>query len=190
MKISSILLTTILLLATNLAMALEEPEYEVISATDVYEIRRYEPFIVAEVDVGGDADSAGNRAFRILASYIFGDNREQAKMSMTAPVTSVDSESVGYTYAFVMESKYTLETLPAPNDPRIRITRTEPRTMAAHRYSGRWTERNYQRHVEKLRATLAAEGVETRGGPMLARYNSPFTPWFMRRNEILFEIVD
>ena len=93
-------------------MAIEEPEFEVIRATGDYEIRRYAPFIVAEVDVEGDA---GNRAFRILADYIFGNNGRGEKMAMTAPVVSAPAEDgeQTYTYAFVMESRYSIDTVPA-----------------------------------------------------------------------------
>lgn len=187
MKSFAIFLTTILLLAGDLAMATEEPEYEVLRKSDSYEVRRYAPYIVAEVDVDG---SAGNKAFRILAGYIFGDNQGDEKMKMTAPVESqrIGNEADRYTYRFVMERKYTMESLPKPSDPNIRLKEVEPRTVAAVRYSGRWTEGNYRRHLAKLREALEKDGVATNGEPMLARYDSPFTPWFMRRNEILLEI--
>lgn len=192
MKITSLWLIMILLFAADPAMAIEEPEYEVLSETDIYEIRRYAPYIVAEVDVDGDAGSAGNKAFRILAGYIFGDNEDDTRMKMTAPVGSqpAGDDANRYTYAFVMERKYTLESLPRPDDPRIRLSEVEPRSMAAVRYTGRWTEKNYRQHLAELRQALAADGVATRGEPLLARYNSPFTPWFLRRNEILLELDD
>ena len=192
MKITSLCLIITLLFAGDLAMAIEEPEYEVLSEADTYEIRRYAPYIVAEVDVDGDADSAGSKAFRILAGYIFGDNEGDTRMKMTAPVASqpAGGDANRHTYAFVMERKYTLESLPRPNDPRIRLSEVEPRTMAAVRYSGRWTEKNYRQHLAELRQALAADGVATRGEPLLARYNSPFTPWFLRRNEVLLELDD
>ena len=122
-----------LLFAGTSAMAIEEPEYEVIRSTADYEIRQYEPFIVAEVDVAGDNGSSGNSAFRILADYIFGNNEPGEKMNMTAPVVSdaPDSDTETYTYAFVMESRYSLDTLPAPLDPRIRIVEKPGRVIAA-----------------------------------------------------------
>ena len=196
------------LISAPTAMAIEEPQYEVLLETKHYEIRRYEPYIVAEVDVEGDMGSAGNRAFRILAGYIFGDNKPGEKMAMTAPVKSqqksrgekmamtapVLSDAPGtgtteYTYAFVMESRYTLDTLPAPLDPRIRIYEIPARTLAVRRYSGRWSEGNYRKHEAALLQALATDRVTTTGNPVLARYNAPFTPWFMRRNEIQIEIV-
>lgn len=195
------------LLVTQTAMAIEEPEYEVVAEREDYEIRRYDPYIVAEVDVDGDRSAAGNRAFRILAGYIFGDNEPGEKMQMTAPVESrpeatgtrmqmtapvearaADAAEDGYTYAFVMERRYTLATLPKPRDPRIRLVERPQRMLAARRYSGRWTDANDAAEEAALLAALAADGVPTAGQPMLARYNPPFTPWFMRRNEVLVEV--
>ena len=189
-------------------MATEEPAYEVLLETRHYEVRRYEPYIVAEVDVEGDMSSAGNTAFRILANYIFGDNEPGVKMAMTAPVESraksrgekmamtrpvlSDAPETGesvYTYAFVMEAKYTLNTLPAPRDSRIRIYEKPARTVAVRRYSGRWTEANYRKHEATLLQALATDRLATIGTPILARYNAPFTPWFMRRNEVQIELV-
>ena len=184
-------------------MAYEEPIYTVLSSTDTYEVRRYEPYLVAEVDVDGDFGSAGSDAFRMLAGYIFGDNVPEqkmamtapvestagTKMAMTAPVTSRSADDAGqYTYAFVMERKYTLETLPKPEDPRIRIVERPARTMAVRRYSGTWSEANYLEHHSALLAALEAAGLEPIGPPVWARYNAPVTPWFMRRNEVMVEV--
>ena len=188
-------------------MAIEEPEYQIVGQYDEYELRTYAPYIVAEVDLQGSFDEAGGDAFRILAGYIFGDNAASEKMAMTAPVESrptakgekmsmtapvtaiaagVDGQT---TYAFVMERKYTLQTLPVPDDDRIRIRTMPERTMAVRRYSGRWTENNYLQNEKSLRSALEARGVQTIGRPVLARYNSPFSLPFMRRNEVMIEIV-
>lgn len=168
-------------------MAIEEPDFEVIDATGDYEIRRYAPFIVAEVDVEGNA---GNRAFRILADYIFGNNARGLKMEMTAPVVSApaNESSEMTTYAFVMESRYSMDTLPLPADPRIRIVEKPARVIAAREYSGRWTEENYRENEASLISALTTDGLRTRSEPYLARYDSPFTPWFLRRNEVLIEL--
>jgi hypothetical protein len=186
-------------------MAIEEPSYEVLERASAYEVRRYAPYLVAEVDVEGDFDEAGNEAFRLLAAYIFGENQgeeemrmtapvesrpkeEGVRMSMTAPVTSTAPADGGYTYAFVMERKYTMDTLPRPLDPRIRLAEQPARVMAVRRFSGRWTEDNYRKNEAQLLKALSADGRRTIGVPILARYNSPFTLWFMRRNEVMVEI--
>lgn len=181
----------IFILMVQPAMAIEEPEFEVLQSNDDYEVRMYAPHIVAEVDVEGDDGDPGRAAFRILAGYIFGDNEAETKMSMTAPVTSQavgDDEKALYTYAFFMESEYTMETLPKPVDTRIRLVEKPARVVAARRYSGSWSTSNYQKNESVLMAALANDGVVLSGEPYLARYNSPFTLWFMRRNELLVEI--
>jgi hypothetical protein len=201
----SIALLTILL--GPVVMAIEEPEFEVLFEAPGYEVRRYAPYIVAEVSVTGDYGEVGNTAFRILAAYIFGENIPGERMEMTAPVesriaapgtrmamtapvisSSTDKNADTYRYGFVMERKYTLESLPEPKDPRIEIRRQLPRVMAVRKYSGRWTEKNYERNESTLLAELAADGIELSGAPVLARYNSPFTPSFLRRNEVMVEI--
>ena len=177
MKERTILLAAAALFFWQLpAMALEEPEYTVIESTDDYELRHYAPYLVAEVDVKGDFDDAGNRAFRLLAGYIFGDNRSaekmamtapvesrsadtSEKMAMTAPVTAVSSDEGMTTFAFVMERKYSMETLPVPNDDRVRIREMPERVMAVRRYSGRWTEKRYEQQLESLRTALSASGI-------------------------------
>jgi hypothetical protein len=87
-----------------------------------------------------------------------------------------------------MERKYTMETLPKPEDERVQLRRKEPRIVAVRQFSGRWTERNISRHREALLKELTELGIEVTGSPELARYNSPFTPWFLRRNEIIVPV--
>jgi hypothetical protein len=194
------------LLTSPFAMAIEEPAYEVLESFEEFEVRRYEPYLVAEVDVDGNFSEAGNNAFRILADYIFGNNSSATKMAMTAPVEARKSESGEKmsmtapvtatstndsdltTFAFVMEGKYTRETLPVPNDDRVRIRLMPARVMAVRRYSGRWTESNYNRHKTTLRTALDDAGISFSGEPILARYNSPFSLPMMRRNEVMIEV--
>ena len=200
---TSRLVLFLLTISVGPAMALEEPTYQVLLETKHYEVRRYEPCIVAEVDVDEDFKRAGNSAFRVLAGYIFGKNVAQQKMNMTAPVESAGGERMNmtapvtsqagdgdgpYTYAFVMERKYTMETLPKPTNPDIRIVERPERIMAVHGYSGSWSEDRYREHQKILLDALATDRVETIGLPVFARYNSPVTPWFLRRNEIMIEI--
>ena len=188
---------------TNLS-ALEEPKYSVLKEYENFEIRNYASYLVAEVDIEGSYNKSGNEAFRILAGYIFGDNQSSTKMNMTAPVESeaiqpsermnmtapvFSNKNVnGYTYRFVMESKYTQETLPVPNNSKIRITEIKDRVMAVISFSGRWSQKNFEKHEQILANDLKNEGIGVASEAIYARYNAPFTPWFLRRNEIMFEI--
>ena len=203
MRNKSWLLFLLFTLSGNAAMAIEESAYEVLLETKYYEVRRYQSYIVAEIDVDDDFKRAGNSAFRVLAGYIFGDNEPQQKMAMTAPVESREGVRMNmtapvtsqagtgdrqYTYAFVMERKYTMDTLPEPANRDIRLVQRPDRVMAVHRYSGTWSEERYREHEKTLLDALAVDRVETMGRPVFARYNAPFTPWFLRRNEIMVEI--
>ena len=193
------LLLLLLALTPPMALAIEEPGYEVVRQIgEKVEVRRYAPFVVAEVVLDTSAADAGNQAFPILAGYIFGKNKgerklemtapviqsaEPMKMAMTAPVTQ-NAVAGGTRVQFVLPKTVTLATAPEPLDTRVRLREEPEAVRAAIRYSGTWSQSNYEEHLGKLKAALAAAGISTTGEPVLARYNGPMTPWFMRRNEI------
>lgn len=165
----------------------EQQPYDVVREYPGFQLRHYPSHTVAEVDVAADFDSAGGRAFGPLFSYISGGNADRRKIAMTAPVVQVPTER-GHAVAFVMP--HDLEAAPAPQDTSVRI-RTEPdRLAAAARYSGRWSRRDYDRRLADLRAAISAAGLTPVGEPRFARFNPPYTPWFLRRNEIVMEVVD
>ncbi|RZI63274.1 MAG: heme-binding protein [Variovorax sp.] len=180
------------------AHAIEEPDYQVARKLGDIEVRQYAPYVVAEVLLDATAADAGSQAFPILAGYIFGKNKGEKKLEMTAPVTQsavparLDMTAPVTTAAvdgrmrvqFVLPKGVTLETAPEPLDPRVQLRLVPATAVAAIRYSGTWSEANYQEHLAELKATLAAEGMATQGEPVLARYNAPFVPWFLRRNEV------
>lgn len=172
---------------TGAAMAIEEPEFIVDAKTDQYEIRKYGPILLAETKVKADFEDAGNQAFRILAAYIFGANKSKIKIAMTAPVSQQKGTS-GFLVQFTMPKKYTLDTLPTPDDPRVVLWQQPSRKVAVYTYSGSWSESRYQKMLGNFRGVLEKDGVKTVGDPVLARYNSPFQLWFLRRNEIWLEL--
>jgi len=179
--------------------AIEEPDYEVVrKLSDQVELRQYAPHVVAEVVLQASADEAGNQAFPILAGYIFGKNKGERKFAMTAPVTqsavpvtmamtapvTQSAAPGGMRVQFVLPKGVTLDSAPEPLDPRVQLRLVPASQWAAIRYSGTWSQANYDEHLALLRAALDQAGVATQGEPVLARYNPPFTPWFLRRNEI------
>ena len=184
-------------------MAIEEPPYVLESKSEDYEIRRYDKVLVAETSVKSGFEDAGNEAFRVLADFIFGNNQSKTKISMTAPVTQQPSsekismtapvtqtqKNGAYTVQFVMPKEYTLDTLPMPVDQRVTIREVPSRKIAVHRYSGTWSEANYQEELSKFRKALARDQINVTGEPTLSRFNSPFSLWFLRRNEIWLELV-
>ncbi len=183
-------------------MAIEEAEYTVIKKDTHFEIRDYAPHIIAETVVQGNLKDAGDIAFKKLFGYISGDNRSRDKVSMTAPVSQKpegekiemtapvaqqrDKES--WVVSFMMPSTYTIKTLPEPEDNEITLRQVPARRMAAIRYSGFWSEEGYLRHKAELESWINKMGFTIVGVPIWARYNPPFMPWFLRRNEVLIPI--
>jgi hypothetical protein len=181
-----------------LSQAIEEPSYDVVQQLDGVEVRQYAAYVVAQVLVGGPADQAGSQAFPILAGYIFGKNKgarkfdmtapvtqaaAPVKMEMTAPVTQAAADG-GYVVQFVLPKGVTLASAPEPIDPRVQLREMPGRRVAVIRYSGFWSQSNYDEHLAKLQAALRVAKIAWTGEPTLSRYDPPFTPWFMRRNEI------
>lgn len=189
-------------------MAIEKPEYKVIKEYKNFEIRKYEPYLIAETEVKDKFEDATNRAFRILFDYISGNNEKQEKIKMTSPVNQRNAEGRGqkikmtapvsqevkmqsdgkYKIAFIVPSKYDMETVPLPKDPRVNIREIPGQTIAAVKYSGNWSEEKYRKHEKQLIDALQSKEIKIIGNPVFARYNPPFWPAFMRRNEILIEI--
>ena len=202
-SLALLVLTVAALLFGGPAMAIEQPKYAVTLKDGDYEVRRYEPYIVAEVDVTGDQGQAVQQGFRKLAGYIFGGNAGSRKIAMTAPVaqrpagekiamTSPVTQSPKgkgrWTVQFMMPPSYTLQSLPKPNDPDIRFRVESGREMAVLHFSGVARDQNYRERSEDLRKWAASKGIAVKGDAVLAQYDPPWTLWFMRRNEVLFEI--
>lgn len=198
-----ILAGTLITFGAMNAMAIEEAAYSVVKKEDRFEIREYAPHILAETVVESDLEGAGNQAFKKLFRYISGDNRPRTKVAMTAPVSQeprgekiamtapVGQQQVNGKWAvsFMMPSSATLKTLPEPEDPHITLRQVPARRMAAVRYSGFWSEKSYLRYKAELEEWILKMNLSVVGEPIWARYNPPFTPWFLRRNEILLPIA-
>jgi len=185
------------------AMATEEAAYTVVTTDGAFEIRDYAPHVVAETLVEGTLEEAGNTAFNRLFRYISGGNRSREKVAMTAPVAQQpQGEKIAMTapvaqqrireqwaVSFMMPATYTLETLPAPEDPQVTLRQVPARRIAAVRYSGSWSEKGYLRHKSELESWMRGKGLAAAGEHQWARYNSPFSLWFLRRNEILVPVT-
>lgn len=200
-RVSWVIITA--LLFSGNAMAVEEAEYTVLREEDPFELRMYESHILAETTVDGYFEDAGNEAFGRLFKYISGNNKQQQKVAMTSPVGQKPSSRkiemtspVGqqkqdgkWSVSFMMPASFTLETTPEPKDPNVFIRQVPARHIASVRYSGFWSEKGYRRNLEKLRDWISKTGLRVVGEPIWARYNPPFIPWFLRRNEILVPVA-
>ena len=185
-------------------MSIETPSYTVLAKSWPIEYRRYEPYLVAETLVENDGryKDAGNEGFRRLFRYITGSNTRQQKIAMTAPVeqstavagtgskiamTAPVEQSPapeGWAVSFMVPSAFTIDTVPQPTDPRVRIRQVPAEVRAVLRYSGRWTDGLFASKRQELIRLLAEQGVEVDGVPQTALYDPPYKLPFMRRNEI------
>lgn len=182
---------------------IQEPHYVTQVRDGSFEVRSYGPRVVAETTVAGDWKDAGNEGFRRLAGYIFGKNRREAKIAMTAPVAQAPQKKAeqgiklpmtapvaqqhkgnSWSIAFTMPEGETLSTLPVPEDPRVVLREVPPTRVAVVRFSGRWTDANMKEHEATLRRWTNDQHLTVSGEAEVNRYDPPFKPWFLRRNEV------
>jgi hypothetical protein len=182
---------------------IEEPKYKIIESEGDFEIREYAPRIVAETVVSEGFDRAPNVGFRRLADYIFGNNESKQSIAMTSPVAQEpQSEKIAMTapvgqerakdnlwvITFTMPSSYTMETLPKPKNPEVILKQLPASQFAAVRFTGFNRAQTVDNKTQELTKWLAKKSLQAEGPAIYARYNPPWTPWFMRRNEILLKI--
>ena len=208
----TIILISILLVIWSiwgyLSSRVESAAYTIIKKTKEYEVRDYPPHIVAQTTVQGSYEEAMNAGFRIIANYIFGGNKKRESIAMTAPVIAQKKEKItsseniamtapvvatkdgnAHTISFGMPRSYSLDTLPTPNDSRVKITTIPEKKYAVLRFSWYRSNKRIMRMQEKLQASLTRDKITTKGNMAYAGYNAPWTPPWMNRNEVMIEIV-
>jgi hypothetical protein len=201
-RILIILCSVSFILIGSQAMAIEKAKFEIIESDLDFEIRNYAPQIVAETFVEGDFEKVGNEGFRRLYDYISGNNRKEQSISMTAPVTQEgESQKIAMTapvsqfrennmwrITFLMPAEYSIDELPEPLDGRVKLVEDPERIVAAIKYSGTWSKSRYDEKKSLLEEFIDERGLKAAGEAIWARYDPPFMPWFLRRNEILIPI--
>lgn len=185
------------------AMATEEPRFTVKLVQAPFEVRDYPAMVVAEVAVTGGQKEAASKGFRLLAGYIFGGNARTQKLAMTAPVVQspASGEKIAMTapvlqtggngkwvIRFIMPSGSTLATLPRPTDPKVQLRTIGAARLAVVRFSGLARQDDVAARTLTLMQFVKANHLQPLGIPSLAQYDPPWTPWFMRRNEVLMPV--
>ncbi len=190
-------------------MSIEEPNFALVLKDGAFELRDYAPTVVAEVLVTGDQQQAGRKGFRLLAGYIFGANRKGQKIAMTAPVTKTaqwSKDGAGEKIAmtapvtltagmgdwrvrFTMPRRYALADLPVPNDKAVTLMALPAARLAVLRFSGLAGEARVADETARLLATVRTRGLQPIGPSTIARYNPPWTLWFLRRNEVMLPVA-
>ncbi|MBK1621410.1 heme-binding protein [Lamprobacter modestohalophilus] len=183
----------------------EKPDYQVVVQDGDFELRDYPPLVVAEVSGSGSRQQSLSSGFGPLARYIFAKERggeriamtapvqqralaADEKIAMTAPVTQTPTNDGNWSVQFIMPAEFGLEDLPPPGNDQVRLDKIPARSVAAVRFSGRTNDQAIAEQQARLEAWMAERGLESRGEPIYAYYNDPFTPGPLRRNEVLFEV--
>ena len=190
------------------ALAIESPDYEVLLRDGDVEFRHYPAYLVAQTTVenSSDRDEAASIGFRRLFKYITGENTTETEISMTAPVEQFAGNSQvgkkidmtapveqvqnqeGWAVAFILPKIFNWDSAPVPSNPAVKIVERPARLVATLRYSGRWTDKNVARHGQELKSYLEVHSIAQVSPVQTAFYNAPFTPPFMRRNEVQIEV--
>jgi hypothetical protein len=186
-------------------MAIEIPKYKVIKKEGSFELREYNDFIIAKVEVNAkNYDEAANTGFKLLADFIFGNNTKRAKISMTAPVgeEEISSEKIAmtapvkveavtehtYVISFTMPKRYSLENLPVPNNKAVTFEKIPSHKVAVLRFSGFVNERILKKKTNELQTWITEQKINPQGNFSSARYDPPWTLWFLRRNEVIVSV--
>ncbi len=172
----------IFLFSYSTTMANEEASYNVVQKNDIYEIRYYSDRLIVQVSNKGD-----NNSFRKLFKYISGENKNSEKIAMTVPVTQTKKDDQMF-MQFYLPSKFNRETTPIPNNPDLEITTIPKGYFAVIEFSGRSSDKNFDKHNKILKQKLFEDNISIKGFAIRATYNSPFTLPPLRRNESMFSI--
>ena len=165
----------------------EKPKYQVVSSQANIEIRKYNPMIIALVEVQGERKEAIRGGFKMLADYIFGNNKSKEDIPMTAPVRQQKFQE-NWQISFIMPSEYNMETLPQPNNKNISLKELPSKKYIVINFSGMISDQNIALNEEKLKKYIFENEIQSLSTPIYAFYNPPWILSFMRRNEIMMEI--
>jgi SOUL heme-binding protein len=202
LSIVSLIVIVSAALVGPLMSRVEEPPYLTIAVVGPIEVRTYGPIIVAETQVAGERQAAISAGFRLLAAYIFGANKPNAKIAMTAPVQQQLSQTIKmtapvtqkladdhWTVRFTMPQTWTLDSLPVPDDTRVKLLLVPERQYAVLRFSGLASDDTIKARTAELRNYASLHHLRIGDEPVLAFYDPPWTLPFLRRNEVMLEIV-
>ena len=192
-------ITVILLVVTLLCMnmirglsntKLETPEYKLLKKSGSFEVREYEPMVIARTLVDADFKEATYTGFRRVANYIFGGNSKRMEIAMTAPVISNSPIDVkdSYEIAFVMPKSYKIEILPEPDNSNVQVLERNFGKVAVLSFGGWATKSRVERYHNKLKEWVVKENYNLKGDFMVAQYNSPWILPPFRHNEIMVQV--
>ena len=166
----------------------EQLPYEVLRDFGDFEIRRYPDHTLVQVQGRGEFASVGYQAFGPLFQFISGSNAASQKIAMTAPVLQEEVAPDSHVVSFVMPKGLSFDKVPAPRDTNVMMTEVAGFDAAVLRFSGSWNAARLHKRASELAEAIQRKGLVSRGNPLFARFNPPWTPGFLKRNEVLIQL--
>jgi len=182
-------LIVLLILNINI-MANEEPDYTVLKKESEIEIRQYKNFLTASIEIEGNRKEAIGKGFRFLFKYISGENKNKESISMTIPVMQKSSGNNKWNVSFVVPKKFDIKNAPQPDNVNIQLKNNSDLKVIAITFSGLFSDGNIQENETKLRNYIKEKGIKIEKPAIYAGYNAPWTPWFLKRNEVMFKLIN
>ncbi len=182
-------LIVLLILNINI-MANEEPDYTVLKKESEIEIRQYKNFLTASIEIEGNRKEAIGKGFRFLFKYISGENKNKESISMTIPVMQKSSGNNKWNVSFVVPKKFDIKNAPQPDNVNIQLKNNSDLKVIAITFSGLFSDGNIEENETKLRNYIKEKGIKIEDPAIYAGYNAPWTPWFLKRNEVMFKLVN
>jgi DNA gyrase inhibitor GyrI len=182
-------LAVLLILNTNI-MANEQPDYTVIKKDNEFEIRQYTNFLTATVETEGERDDAIGKGFRILFKYISGENKNKESISMTVPVMQKSTGVNKWNVSFVVPKKFNLQNVPQPDNQSVKIINNPNLQVIVITFSGLFSDANIKENETKIRNYIKEKGLKIEEPAIYAGYNAPWTLLFLKRNEVLFKLIN
>ena len=167
----------------------EQLPYTVLRDFGEFEVRRYPDHVLAQVTDRGDFASVGYRAFGPLFQFISGNNSASQSIAMTAPVLQEEVAANTHVVSFVMPKEMSPEAIPAPRDARVETKPVAGFDAVVASFSGSWNPNRLHAKGEELKRRAKQSGLETTGNVLFARFNSPWMPWFLKRNEAMIALA-
>lgn len=171
-------------------MANEQPDYIVIKKDNEFEIRQYTNFLTATVETEGERDDAIGKGFRILFKYISGENKNKESISMTVPVMQKSTGDNKWNISFVVPKKFNQQNVPQPDNQSVKIKNNPDLQVIVITFSGLFSDANIKENEIKIRNYIKEKGLKIEEPPIYAGYNAPWTLWFLKRNEVLFKLIN
>ena len=182
-------LIVLLILNINI-MANEEPDYTVLKKESEIEIRQYKNFLTASIEIEGNRKEAIGKGFKFLFKYISGENKNKENISMTIPVMQKSSGNNKWNVSFVVPKKFDIKNAPQPDNVNIQLKNNSDLKVIAITFSGLFSDGNIEENETKLRNYIKEKGIKIEEPAIYAGYNAPWTPWFLKRNEVMFKLIN